>query len=136
LWNRYRHDTYKDRREDELPFIPKAEETAVIVAPKEEAKAECIKDHFELKSKGKHQKASGGEVDCIWWVCKQPNCKCRNPIKEINKGTGQLFRHMRSCNNGLWRRLKLGSKHSRTRTDDNGEEVQVGSFDRSECTCS
>jgi hypothetical protein len=22
-WNRYRHDTFKERREDELPFIPR-----------------------------------------------------------------------------------------------------------------
>ena len=47
------------------------------------------------------------------------------PIKEICKGTGQLFRHLKNCNNDLWLQLQLSSKHSMTQLDEEGELMQV-----------
>ena len=56
-WNRYRHETYKDRRQGELPFItnpteqPEAHGGRPAVPVKEEPKAPTgIKAHFEVVS--------------------------------------------------------------------------------------
>ena len=47
----------------------------------------------------------------------QKGCKLDGrPIKEICKSTGQLFRHLRTCNHDLWFQLQLSSKPSCTIT--------------------
>ena len=55
-WNRYRNDTFKDRRDDELPFIPgqapAAEGGVVAKAPQ----TPSIKTVFTLTSEGAHAK--------------------------------------------------------------------------------
>ena len=71
-WNRYRHDTFKDRREDELPFIRnKAEELSPAEPPAKEPAAGILQ-HFEAVSTGPHpQKMKGGgikEVECTWYT--------------------------------------------------------------------
>ena len=59
-WNRYRHDTYKDNRQAELPFIrdkttlQPTESPASAPAPAEAG----IFEHFELVSTGKHKQVS------------------------------------------------------------------------------
>ena len=56
----------------------------------------------------------------------QKGCKLRgSPIKEIRKGTGLLFRHLRKCNHVLWLELQLSSKHSKAQLDEEGQLVQV-----------
>ncbi len=127
-WNRYRNDTFKDRREDELAFIPgEAPATEGGVVEKLKApQTPSIKTVFTLKSEGVHIQRNGTQVQCFWWACDQKGCKLDGrPIKEICKGTGQLFRHLKKCNPELWLQLSLSSKHSKTQLDEEGEIVQV-----------
>jgi len=73
-----------------------------------------------------HMQSNGNQVQCFWWTCVQKGCKLDGrPIKEICKNTGQLFRHLKNCNNHLWLRLQLSSKHSKTQLDEEGELMQV-----------
>jgi len=125
-WNRFRNDTFKDRRDDELPFIPgqapAAEGGVAVKAPQ----TPTIKTVFTLKSEDVHTQSNGTKVQCFWWTCVQKGCKLDGrPIKEICKGTGQLFRHLKNCNNNLWLQLQLSSKHSKTQLDEEGELMQV-----------
>ena len=58
-WNRYRHDTYKDRQDAELPYIkerPSNETVAVAAPPTKEPK---IKTVFEKKGTGMHKQGDG-----------------------------------------------------------------------------
>jgi hypothetical protein len=136
-WNRYRNDTYKDRRQDELPFIMGAGKRAAqhldAGAASQVASATAvpavvgIKNHFTLQGEDTHKQKDGQVKPCKWWVCTQPGCKTKDPIKELGAGTGQLFRHLKRCNNALWRELSLESKHSKVRLNADGHEVQVRS---------
>ena len=56
------------------------------------------------------------------------------PIKELRKGTGLLFRHLKTCNPDMWRKLRLSSKHSKAYLDEEGEEIEV-SVERFGPTC-
>jgi hypothetical protein len=127
-WNRFRNDTFKDRREDELAFIPgqvPAAEGGVAVNLKA-PQTPSIKTVFTLKSEGVHTQRDDNQVQCFWWTCRQKGCKLDSrPIKEICKGTGQLFRHLKTCNHVLWLELQLSSKHSKTQLDEEGQLVQV-----------
>ena len=101
-WNCYRNNTFKDRREDELPFIPgqaPAAEGGVAVNLKA-PQTPSIKTVFTLTSEGAQPK--GWQPGAVWWTCLQKGCKLDGrPIKEICKSTGQLFRHLRTCNHEL-----------------------------------
>ena len=140
-WNRYRHDTYKNDRQAELPFIRDkqvAAEAAVSPAPVSAPAPEGIFVHFELVSTGKHvqQSRCGGapkEVVCSWFRCCQKGCTRRPDqlIREVGKGTGQLFRELKKCNRPLWRTLRLASSKSKLRLDENGEEVEAWTFKQS-----
>ena len=56
----------------------------------------------------------GWQPGAVWWTCVQKGCKLDGrPIKEICKSTGQLFRHLRTCNHD---QLQLSSKPSCTIT--------------------
>ena len=92
-WNRYRNDTFKDRREDELAFIPgqaPATEGGVVENLKA-PQTPSIKTVFTLKSEGVHIQRNGHQVQCFWWTCAQKGCKLDGrPIKEICKGTGSF----------------------------------------------
>jgi hypothetical protein len=70
-WNRYRNDTFKDRREDELAFIPgEAPATEGGVVEKLKApQTPSIKTVFTLKSEGVHIQRNGTQVQCFWWAC-------------------------------------------------------------------
>ena len=73
-----------------------------------------IKTVFTLTSEGVHTQKDGTQVRCFWWTCVQKGCKLDGrPIKEICKGTSQLFLHLRKCNHDLWLELQLSSKHSK-----------------------
>ena len=67
-WNRYRNDTFKDRRDDELPFIPAqapvAEGGVAVKAPQ----TPSIKTVFTLTSEGVHTQSNGNQVQCFWWT--------------------------------------------------------------------
>ena len=137
-WNRYRHDTYKERRSDELPFIvaPSAQlaEAAAPAAMQQLKPAAAILTHFEKVKTGAHvqQKRGGGTetVTATWYRCTQPGCRRRADqyICEVGKSTGNLFRELKRCNNPLWRKLRLGSKHSKTYAGADGEEIELMPF--------
>ena len=137
-WNRYRHDTYKSRRQDELPFILSPTDR---VAPQPAAPVQAEKSHgiiacFDLVKTGPHeQECRGGgtkTVQCNWYPCTQAGCKRPRSalIREVGKGTGQLFRELKRCNHqlSLWRELRLESKHSKQGIGPDGEEVELMSF--------
>ena len=48
------------------------------------------------------------------------------------KGTGLLYRHLKTSNEPLWRKLRLSSKHSKALLDDEGGEIEVS---LGTCTC-
>ena len=130
-WNRFRHDTFKNRPSDELPYI---RERVVVVeegvgaapAAATAVKVSPIHDAFTLVKEGTHTQKCGKVVACRFWKCNQSHCKLNGEtIKEIGKGTGQLFRHLKTCNEKLWGQLRLSSKHSKARLDENGKEIQV-----------
>ena len=137
-WNRFRHDTFKERPDDEMPFILGS---SVLAAELDSAGATAkpvqscqIKQVFTCVSQGVHVQKNKKEIPCFYWTCTQKNCKLQGkPIKEMRKGTGLLFRHLRTCNEALWRQLRLSSKHSKALQDDEGEEIEV-SLETSTCT--
>jgi hypothetical protein len=138
-WNRYRHETYKERRQDELQFIvglgdqPAAQGEQVAAAEQPKA-PDSIKAQFEVVSRGPHeQRLKGGgtkTVTCTWYRCTQPGCKRKKGelIREVGSGTGQLSRELRRCNHALWLKLALQSAHSKIRIGADGEQVQLMSF--------
>ena len=70
-----------------------------------------IETVFTLKFEDVHTQSNGTQVQCFWWTCVQKGCKLDGrPIKEICKGTCQLFLHLKNCNNDLWLQLQLSSK--------------------------
>jgi len=139
-WNRFRHDTFKDRPEDEMPFIVGTGPSSTLAAELDSGGAtskpvqSCeIKQVFKLASQGVHVQKDKKEIPCFFWTCTQKNCKLQgNPIKEMRKGTGMLFRHLKTCNEALWRKLRLSSQHSKALLDDEGEEIEV-SLETSTC---
>ena len=125
-WNQYCTDTFKNQRDDQLPFIlaqaPAAEGGVVLKA----LQTPSIKTVFTLTSEGVHTQSNGNQVQCFWWTCVQKGYKLDSrPIKEICKNTGQLFQHLKNCNNHLWLQLQLSSKHSKTQLDEEDELMQV-----------
>ena len=104
-WNRYRHETYKDRPDDELPFIRQtlvSAPTADECVTAEPAKAPGIKDYFQCVEIGEHEQANGTKVPCSYYQCLEPNCKMKRPIKEINHTyahirTHHTYAHGRGC---------------------------------------
>ena len=132
-WNRYRHDTFKSRPEDELIYIralPSASLLDTAAAAKNEPSK--LKAVFEKVSTGVHTQKDGVEVPCSYYKCTQPNCKSRGEMfKEIRAGSGQLSRHLKKCNHGLWREIMLTSKHSKIQLGEDGEVVELWSFEES-----
>ena len=112
LWNRWRHDTYKDDREaevqflDELPVVkagsapplgPVQYETRPAFEPE-------IKKYFGVVRFGKHTvqgtgRNAGKERPCTYYACKLPGCKrgTDHPIKQVGADTGGLFQHLDTC---------------------------------------
>ena len=125
-WNRYRHDTFKDRPNDELQYIKDVPVVKLLKEQPVENEPAKIKQIFELKGTGTHTQRDSTEVPCSFFVCKQPKCRLKGePIKEIRAGTGQLFRHLKTCNNALWMQLRLESTHSKARRGTDGQIIEV-----------
>ena len=136
-WNRFRHDTFKERPDDEQPFIlgtDRSDAGGATDKP-EQTQTSGIKQVFKFVGAGVHVQKDKTEVPCQYWACTQKNCKLHGqPIKELRKGTGLLFRHLSTCNKDLWRTLRLKSKHSKAYLDEEGEEIEV-SLERCGPTC-
>jgi hypothetical protein len=128
-WNRYLFYTYKDKPETEHPFHAAKEAIPEEPLKKEPTVATArIKTVFEAKGEGKHVQSDGSEVSCSWWKCTQPGCKlvAGHLIREVPKSaSGQMFRHLKTCNPALWRELRLESKHSKVEKGENGEDIEV-----------
>ena len=120
-WNCYRNNTFKDRREDELPFIPgqaPAAEGGVAVNLKA-PQTPSIKTVFTLTSEGVHSQRDGNRVQSGGPACRRAaswTAALSKRCRKACKSTGQLFRHLRTCNHDLWFQLQLSSKPSCTIT--------------------
>jgi len=138
LWNRWRHDTYKDNRDAELQYLdmkPVEALTPVEVEKKEKAPPE-IKQHFTVVSTGTHTVAGTGKMagkvlPCTYFACKQPGCTrgVANPIKQVGTATGALFTHLDTCNPSLCKVLRGRSAYSPVVLTEDGEEYELYSFD-------
>ena len=138
LWNRWRHDTYKDNADAEMQYLdelPAAAATAAAVpAIKERAPPE-IKKHFTIVSSGIHTfggsgKMSGSTSPFHNYACNKEGCtRGRNkPIKQVGSATGQLFSHLEACQPALCQKLRAASKHSPVEIGEDGEEYVLYSF--------
>ena len=137
LFNRWRHETYKDNREAELQYL---DELPEVVAPVVEAVAEKeqppIKKYFDLVGEGNHTyggkgKLAGKNAKCYFYACRRADCLRGNlkPIKQVASGTGQLFIHLDSCQPAIAQKLRASSKHSPVMLDEEtGEMYQIFSF--------
>ena len=104
-WNRYRHHTYKDRREAELPYIRSADVITVEQTPavKPTPARPPIYTEFELVSTGIHivtrRDGTSGQTPCEFWNCGNSSgfCKTRTPFKVVNRASGKLFAHLKAC---------------------------------------
>jgi hypothetical protein len=126
-WNRYRHHTYKDRRNDELPFLIGAELQAAVGQPDaaggeaasgggrapEEASnlsepERVLAPFFKLVGTGTHipnkgKDNEGKPVTAHHYRCLTVGCKSKQPCaKETGKSTGQRYRHLKKCNHDAW----------------------------------
>ena len=97
LWNRWRHETYKDNREAEMQYLDKMPETADAPAPgdaKPTKKPPEVKNYFTKTGSGTHTvggegKTAGQVQPCTYYACKKPGCLRgpANPIKQVGSGT-------------------------------------------------
>jgi hypothetical protein len=140
LWNRWRHNTYADNPEGEKPYLdplPQAEAGRIerVVAAAEK-KPPAVKDHFTVVSTEEHTVGGNGRMAGkkqvkTWYACKKEGCSrgaCK-PIPELGAATGQLFRHLDSCQPDLCQTLRVESKHSPVEIDADGNEYVLFSFD-------
>ena len=133
LWNRWRHETYKNQREAELVYLDELPSAATAspttASPAEQTKQEPeIKKHFTVTSTGTHTisgagKNAGKTRPCAWYACNQSSCKrgIFNPIKQVAFDTGGLFQHLQSCNPELCMQLRARSTNSSVQIDEHGE---------------
>jgi hypothetical protein len=138
LWNRWRHNTYKDRRDDELQYLdelPAAGAAARAAVAQEKAEPE-VKKFFTVVSQGVHTYGGGGRLSgqtavSYNYACKKDGCTRgpNKPIKQVGASTGQLFIHLKSCQPEVCRQLRAHSKYSPLHIDDDGNEYSLYSFD-------
>lgn len=135
-WNRHRHETYKDNRDAELPYITdKTDEgspTGHTVSPSSGKAAQeekdtrpPIYDEFELVTSGVHtvnrKDGSKHAAQCEFWRCRNTsgNCKNQTPYKVVKRSTGKMFAHLKLCNPSAYAQIKLA-----TDGDENGDGGQ------------
>ena len=140
LWNRWRHETYKDDRAAEEEFLdelPRAQAPAAAANTSKEKEPPEIFKYFDKTSEGSHTIMEGcraGKViPCAWWACQSPGCPRgrAKPIKLQATDTGALYTHLDMCNPQLAKKLRARSKHSHVQEADDGEFYCEFSFDES-----
>lgn len=131
LWNKWRHATYIAKGVEEpleyLDALPRAASGPAAAAP--EAKKPAVFEHFTLHFEGVHtyggQGAMAGKQDkAFFFLCNKKGCArscAERPIKQVGKGSGQLFVHLDTCNPVLATKLRNASAHSSTYTNEEGE---------------
>ena len=143
LFNRWRHDTYKNDREaekqylDELPASDNGADgraSAASTAP-DKKEEPAVKKHFVLVSTGTHTyggsgRLAGKSATAYFFACTRDGCSKNhtNPLKQIGSGTGQLYVHLESCQPVLAKQLRAASKHSPVNIDDDGNEYTLFNF--------
>ena len=142
LWNRWRHETYKDCRDKEMQFL---DDLPGAAAPTPAADAQAgvkklppeVKSHFTFVSEGVHTyggagKMAGKSEKCTFWLCVKEGCKksrAEDPIKQVGSGTGQLFSHLDACQPALAQQLRIRSKNSPTNVDEDGNVYTLFTFE-------
>jgi hypothetical protein len=141
LWNRWRHHTYKDNTNAELPFLDRlpaaaAKAKAPAASGPKEKEAPEIKKHFKLVSTGTHVTGGSGRYagksqPAFYFGCLKPGCKrgVGHPIKQVGKCTGQLFLHLETCQPVLCKQLRVNSPYSPVMIGDDGEEYELYPFE-------
>ena len=132
LFNRWRHDTYKENRDAELQYLdelttPPPAPTAAEPKGREES---AVKKYFKLSHTGIHTvggtgRLAGKTTPAFYFLCKRDGCPSSHlskVIKQMGKGTGQLYRHLEVCQPRLCVKLRAESKHSPTELDKDGNE--------------
>ena len=141
LWNRWRHETYKDNRQEELQYL---DELAPVLEPEDAAPAAAknkadgpeIRTHFTAVREGTHTvggtgKMAGQTVKAVWFACNKPGCArgVGKPIKQVGTATGEHFGHLDVCQPALALRLRAQSSHSPVRMGEDGEMYSIYTFD-------
>ena len=120
-WNRYRNDTFKDRRDDEAKYIvdSPAKTPAAKASDTKEPDKNSIKSHYELVGKEAH-KGTSKDGSSFAAVAFSYDCKvCGNkkhggkPIKQIGTSTGDLLKHMKKCDQGIYTACRLVGANSK-----------------------
>ena len=138
LFNRWRHETYKNDRTAELQYL---DELPAVVAPALSSTAAkgkgppAVKEYFTLCDTVSHTYGGNGNlagktVNAFMFACKLEGCSrgsCK-PIKQVGSGTGQLFVHLESCQPEVALRLRAASQYSPVMLDDNGTSYRLYSF--------
>jgi hypothetical protein len=142
LWNRWRHETFKDDRDAETQYLDELPDAKAAAADKgggaKQEKAEpAIKKYFDVVSTGTHTfggkgKMAGTTAPFFMYACKKLGCKrgLAWPIKQVAKATGQLFSHLAECQPQLCLKLRGDSSHSRVQYDETtGESYELYPFE-------
>ena len=142
LWNRWRHETYKNNRDAELQFLDKlpsrTEEVAVPVAALADKSKDDpeVKKHFIVVATGTHVYGGNGSMagkskPCFFYACKIEGCARGriHPIKQVGGCTGQLFAHLEICQPALCRELRAKSAYSPVQMGEDGVEYELYTFE-------
>ena len=85
-WNRFRHDTFKDRPDDEMPFILGTGTSSVLAAELDSGGSQpgqsCqIKQVFTFVSQGVHVQKNNKEIPCLYWTKRDLSSHQKRPIQ-------------------------------------------------------
>ena len=136
LWNKWRHETYKDRRDDEKQYFDELQAGGTEPAAAVKVKAEPeVKKYFNVVSTSIHTyggcgRLAGKTAVSYKYACMVEGCS-RGPIKpipQIGTETGQLFIHLETCRPELCRQLRAKSSFSPMCIDADGNEYNLFSF--------
>mmetsp|Transcript_11825 Transcript_11825/g.24822 ORF Transcript_11825/g.24822 Transcript_11825/m.24822 type:complete len:277 (+) Transcript_11825:65-895(+) len=128
-WNRLRHDTFKNCRDKEVPYIVKEGEVSVPDASPGSVSTQSastplkpfVYRFFRLLKSDRHQITSGANAGktqkAEWYECAIPNCplvgKRAFSAKIVGGSTGTLFKHLATHHETENLQAKLNSKNSK-----------------------
>ncbi|KAK3243873.1 hypothetical protein CYMTET_7249 [Cymbomonas tetramitiformis] len=120
-WNRFRHDTYKNCREDELQYITNGVSTVIAPATSEgvldgvPTKTTFVYKFFKFVTTEEHVvrlgQHAGKTRNCALYAC---NLCLKSPtLKVFGGSTGGLFKHLKSFHPAEHTEARRASNHSR-----------------------
>ncbi|KAK3262274.1 hypothetical protein CYMTET_28859 [Cymbomonas tetramitiformis] len=138
-WNRFRHDTYKNDREAEMPFIP---DTARVPQPlpskssddpatgKFDSLISPVYKHFERVGEDFHVpltgKNAGKPQKFVLWKCRC--CSESLSFKVFHGSTGVLFKHLGRFHPAEHTEARVSSKHSKLKLEADGTVTELYPF--------